>query len=183
MYTPTVIFSHGKESGPWGAKIKALAKIAEQNGCKVLSCDEQDNNDPEQRVSNLLAEIEPIEGEVILVGSSMGGYVAAVAAQQARPVGLFLMAPAIGLPGYAVQTPCPVARELTIVHGWDDDLIDGDGIVEFSRQLGAMLHLVPARHALLEQIDWLCSLFDLFLQRCLALESPVTRQGRLLASI
>jgi len=34
-----VVFSHGKESGPWGSKIKALAKVAERLGGNVISVD------------------------------------------------------------------------------------------------------------------------------------------------
>jgi len=32
-----VYFSHGKESGPWGNKIKRLAAIASEHGCEVGS--------------------------------------------------------------------------------------------------------------------------------------------------
>ena len=32
---PLVLFAHGKESGPWGSKIKHLAQIADQHGAKV----------------------------------------------------------------------------------------------------------------------------------------------------
>lgn len=34
-----VVFSHGKESGPWGSKIQALAKVAERLGGDVISVD------------------------------------------------------------------------------------------------------------------------------------------------
>jgi hypothetical protein len=34
-----VYFSHGKESGPWGSKIKRLAGIAQQKGYAVDSID------------------------------------------------------------------------------------------------------------------------------------------------
>ena len=30
-----VVFSHGKESGPWGFKIKRLAEIAQQADCSL----------------------------------------------------------------------------------------------------------------------------------------------------
>jgi len=38
----TVIFSHGKESGPWGSKITTMSKVAEQLGFRVESIDYQD---------------------------------------------------------------------------------------------------------------------------------------------
>ena len=76
-----VIFSHGKESGPWGFKIKRLAEIARQQGCGVDSIDYTDLMNPELRVERLLAVLEQEVDEFALVGSSMGGYVALVASE------------------------------------------------------------------------------------------------------
>jgi pimeloyl-ACP methyl ester carboxylesterase len=177
----TVIFAHGRESGPWGTKIRALAKVAEKYGCRVISRDDSDNRNPELRVSRLIDEVNSIDGPVVLVGSSMGGYVATVASQVVRPAGLFLMAPAFGVPGYAEQAPQPIARELTVVHGWGDDLIEPETVFAFARTHQAMLHLVPASHALLEQVDWLTEVFNLFLQRCLQSDGGQSRE-RLLAT-
>lgn len=181
MQNCTVVFAHGRESGPWGTKIRALAKVAEQRGCRVVSRDDSDNRDPELRVTRLVDEVKAIEGPVVLVGSSMGGYVATVASQVVRPVGLFLMAPAFGLPGYVNQTPLPISRELTVVHGWDDDVVPLEPVLAFAKQHQAMLHLVPAGHALLEQIDFLVQVFDPFLVRCLQLDGGMARE-RLLAT-
>ena len=50
-----LIFSHGKESGPWGFKIRRLAPIAEGHGCIVDSIDYRDCADAEQRVERLLS--------------------------------------------------------------------------------------------------------------------------------
>jgi len=49
-----VYFSHGKESGPWGTKIKRLAEIARNKGCAVESVDYTDLVDPDLRVERLL---------------------------------------------------------------------------------------------------------------------------------
>ena len=178
----TVIFAHGRESGPWGRKIRALAKVAERLGCRVISRDDSDNQDPELRVARLLDEARAIEGPIILVGSSMGGYVATVAAQVVRPVGLFLMAPAFGVPGYVEQAPHPICEELTVVYGWGDELVPLEAVVDFARTHQAMLHLVPAGHALLEQIDWLTLAFEQFLGRCLSLNNRTGRE-RLMATL
>ena len=51
----TVIFSHGKESGPWGLKITRLARVAEGLGFAVLSIDYRGVDDPAERVRMLLA--------------------------------------------------------------------------------------------------------------------------------
>lgn len=182
MQMMTVIFAHGRESGPWGTKIRALAKVAERRGCRIISRDDTDNRDPELRVVRLIDEVKAIEGPVVLVGSSMGGYVATVASQVVRPVGLFLMAPAFGLPGYAHLTPQPISRELTVVYGWDDDIVSLEPVLAFARKHRAMLHLVPARHALLEQIGWLVEVFELFLGRCLEPDYTSARE-RLLTTL
>lgn len=173
MHDITVIFSHGRDSGPWGAKIRALVRVAENCGCQVISRDDTDTLDPEERVQRLEREARQLEGRIVLVGSSMGGYVATVASAAIKPIGLFLMAPALGLPGYEVTMPQPVADELSIVHGWDDDLIGDETVIDFARRNRAMLSLVPARHALLEEIDWLARIFDLFLDRCGAKQTEV----------
>lgn len=180
MQNFTVIFAHGRESGPWGTKIRALAKAAERKGCKIVSRDDSDTRDPELRVTRLLAEVEAMEGPIVLVGSSMGGYVATVASKTVSPVGLFLMAPALGLPGYAVQTPAPLAQELTVIHGWDDGVVPLEPVVAFAREHKAMCHLVPADHTLVEQLDWLVMLFDTFLDRCM--KSQENSRERLLAT-
>lgn len=181
MHNFTVIFAHGRESGPWGAKIRALAKVAEQRGCRVISRDDSDNRDPDLRVVRLIDEVKSIEGPVVLVGSSMGGYVATVASQVVRPVGLFLMAPAFGLPGYVNQAPIPMSRELTVVYGWDDDVVSLKPVLAFAKKHQAMLHLLPAGHALLEQVDSLVQIFEPFLVRCLQPDGAADME-RLLAT-
>ncbi len=178
----TVIFAHGRESGPWGTKIRALSKVAERSGCRVISRDDTDNRDPELRVARLIDEVNSLQGPVVLVGSSMGGYVATVASQVVRPVGLFLMAPAFGLPGYAEQTPSPICRELAVIHGWNDDVVPIEAVIDFARTHQARFHLVPAGHALLEQVDWLTQVFEQFLDRCLCRDTDMSRE-RLLATI
>ena len=51
---PTVIFSHGKESGPNGDKIVALADVAKGQGYTVESPDYRGIDTPDERVKHLL---------------------------------------------------------------------------------------------------------------------------------
>ena len=95
-----VYFSHGKESGPRGTKIKRLAAMAETMGCAVDSVDYTDLMDPDLRVERLLEVLAEESGSFILVGSSMGGYVSLVASESVNPKAVFLMAPALYMPGY-----------------------------------------------------------------------------------
>ena len=178
----TVCFAHGRESGPWGIKIRAMAKVAETLDCQVLSRDDSDTLDPDLRVSRLIEERQAIDSSLILVGSSMGGYVATVASQVLRPVGLFLMAPALGMPGYMAQMPEPHARHLSIVHGWNDDVVPFGKVLQFARSHQAVLHMLPAGHSLIEQLDVLTRIFADFLQCCMEFEGATARE-RLLATL
>ena len=76
----TVIFSHGQESGPWGTKIRAMAELVRDMGCKADSIDYQGIADPAARVEKCIEACSSIDDSLILVGSSMGGHVATAAA-------------------------------------------------------------------------------------------------------
>ena len=176
----TIYFLHGKESGPWGTKIRALARVAERFGCRVVSPDMQDEPDPEQRVRRLVEEAGAVAPPLVLAGSSMGGYVAAAASAVLRPRGLFLMAPAIGLSGYATADPQPVAEEMIIVHGWDDEVVPLQPVFDFARRQQCPFCLLPDGHNLQAQVPALECLFRDFLIRCL--EIPAMRQAQRLSA-
>lgn len=158
-----VVFSHGKESGPWGGKISALAEVGRQAGCQVTSLDYRGMDDPSARVDRLLAHLAGMGEPCVLVGSSMGGHVAAAAAARVPARGLFLMAPAFYMPGYEALTPAPPSCPLTIVHGWRDEIVPVDHALRFARTCSATVHLLPGDHRLLDQLDTLKALFGLFL--------------------
>jgi predicted esterase YcpF (UPF0227 family) len=99
-----VYFSHGKESGPWGSKITRLANIAKEHNYQVDSIDYSDILDPDLRVERLVKVLAEIEEDIVLVGSSMGGYVSLVAAEQVSVKSVFLLAPALFMKGYKKQT-------------------------------------------------------------------------------
>lgn len=157
-----VIFSHGKESGPWGSKIKRLAEIAQDAGHQVESVDYTDLTDPDERVDRLLGVIEGVKEEFILVGSSMGGYVSLVVAGQCRPRGVFLLAPALYLEGYHRQdfgTDAPVE----IVHGWSDDVVRPENSIRYAKEAQCPLHLIAGDHRLNSSIAVVSGLFVQFL--------------------
>ena len=99
MASRHVVFSHGLESGPWGTKISAMAEVAKSEGWHVDSVDYRGVNDPRDRVTRLLSFCRDIRGDLVLVGSSLGGYVATSASALLHARGLFLMAPAFYMPG------------------------------------------------------------------------------------
>ena len=116
---------------PWGSKISHLADIARQHAYEVDSVDYRGISDPDDRVTHLIETLENESG-VILVGSSMGGYVSLVAAEQVDVDAIFLMAPALYIPDYAKQEYTACMQPIEIVHGWSDDIIPPEYSIRFA---------------------------------------------------
>jgi predicted esterase YcpF (UPF0227 family) len=162
-----VYFSHGKESGPWGSKIKRLAEIARNMECAVESVDYTDLMDPDLRVERLLGVLAGEEGNFVLVGSSMGGYVSLVASGSVDTKAVFLMAPALYMPGYEGREYQSRCSHIEIVHGWSDDIIPVENSIRYAQEADCMLHLVSGDHPLNSSLDIVASLFEQFLLRAL----------------
>lgn len=167
MSESLVVFSHGKESGPWGTKITRLAEAARARGFEVMSPDYSATHDPRRRVEQLLA-LAPQARRLVLAGSSMGGYVAAQACAQLRPQGLFLMAPALYFDGWN-EEPQGTPALSVVVHGWRDDIVPVDRALRFARPRQAALHLLDSGHTLNDRLPELSALFDRLLGDVLAL--------------
>jgi predicted esterase len=168
MATPLIHFVHGKESGPWGSKIAAMAQVARRSGCGVESLDYSFTQDPAQRLAHLVDACAGRTGELVLVGSSMGGWVAAEACTRLGAKGVFLLAPALHVPTYPTQDPPVSGSHAEIVHGWNDDVIACGNSIRFARDHGCTLHLVESDHRLNDCIPLLCGWFEIFLRRVLA---------------
>ena len=162
---PIVLFSHGQESGPWGTKITVLAQDARDAGFEADSIDYRGMPDPADRAAKLVARMRDSSDEILLVGSSMGGYVAVAAAQQRPAAGLFLMAPALAVPGWP-KLGESVSAPAFIVHGWQDEIVPIAWSIDFARANNARLHLLRAGHSLTEALEEIRSLFRLFLSAC-----------------
>ncbi|MCY3817613.1 MAG: alpha/beta hydrolase, partial [Gammaproteobacteria bacterium] len=76
--------------------------------------------------------------------------------------GLFLMAPALAVPGWPelVET---VSAPAFVVHGWQDDIVPIEWSIDFARANHARLHLLNAGHSLTEALDEIRTLFRAFL--------------------
>ena len=164
----TVIFSHGQESGPWGTKIKAMARMVGEIGCTADSIDYQGIADPSERVSKLITECEGLNDDLILVGSSMGGHVATAAAAALNATGLFVLAPAYYMEGYEDLTPAPLGMPICIVHGWHDDVVPVENSIRFARDCQAQLHLVDGDHRLTANIEEINSYLKHFIRQVTA---------------
>jgi pimeloyl-ACP methyl ester carboxylesterase len=159
----TVVFSHGKESGPWGAKITAMAAVVRDLGVKAESVDYRGLDDPADRVRKLVGLVKEFKEPVVLVGSSMGAHVSAAAASVLGPRGLFLLAPAFYMAGYEEYTPQDVACPTTIVHGWHDAIVPVENGIRWAREHDAALHVLNSDHRLEDQIETICELLRAFL--------------------
>ena len=153
MTMPAVYFSHGQESGPWGTKIEAMVEAVRALGCRAESVDYQGIADPTERVDKLIAGCQSVEEPLILVGSSMGGHVATVAAAPLNAIGLFVLAPAYYIAEYEYLTPPGPDIPISIIHGWRDDIVPPENSIRFASKCHATLHLVNGDHRLTENID------------------------------
>ena len=164
-----VVFSHGKESGPFGSKIQCLMAVAEEMGLRTTSIDYRDCVTADERVAMLKEHLNQLDvplRQVVLVGSSMGGYVSMVAANERPVAGLFLMAPALWMKSedYTIQTYIPKAAHIEIVHGMLDDTVPYENSIRFAREHdGTILHLVPDDHRLKASHEFLACQFRRFL--------------------
>jgi pimeloyl-ACP methyl ester carboxylesterase len=158
-----VVFSHGKDSGPWGAKITAMAAMVRELGITAESVDYRGLDDPAERVNKLLRLGKDLDEPLVLVGSSMGGHVSAAAAGELHPRGLFLLAPAFYMAGFEQYTPQDVTCPTAIVHGWHDVIVPAENSIRWAREHRAALHLLDSDHRLEDKIDAICVLLRAFL--------------------
>ena len=143
-----VVFSHGKDAGPWGVKITALAGNARSEGYEVESVDYRGIDDPRERVNKLVEYCKELKGDLVLCGSSLGGYVSVAAASLLHARGVFLMAPALTMPGLPPLREKLLDCPTMIVHGWKDDVVPVEQSMEFARRHGCALHILNSDHRL-----------------------------------
>ena len=162
------ILSHGLHSSPNAAKVSALARVAESLGWSHERPDysqidaASDVRDIPRRLARLLDSVRRAPGPLVLAGSSMGAYISALASLQVRPAGLFLMAPPIALPGYPQRLDA--ARVPTrVIHGWHDELIAAQDVVDWCRERSLPLLLLDDNHRLEGHVDAIAGEFARFL--------------------
>lgn len=170
-----VVFSHGQESGPWGKKITALAPIATAEGYEVDSVDYRGIDDPLDRVTRLVECCQQKTGELILVGSSLGGYVATAAAGALHARALFLMAPALYMPELPPLRTGKLDCPASIVHAWADEVVPVENSIRFATENRTELHLIGGDHGLRTQLPAVKALFEYFL---ISLELEPARRKR-----
>lgn len=151
------ILSHGFESGPDATKVTALAEIAGRLGWTHERPDYTDLDakrevselgDVPARLQRLLARARDAaaRGPLVLAGSSLGAWISGRVSLQVPVAGLFLMAPPVRMEPAPALDAAPVP--LSIIHGWDDELIPAQQVVDWARQRRARLLMVGDSHRL-----------------------------------
>jgi len=166
-----VVFSHGQESGPWGRKISALADVARGEGWEAESVDYRGIDHPRARITRLVDFCKELQGDLVLVGSSMGGFVSVASASLLHARGVFLMAPALYMEGLPELRQGVIDCPAAVVHGWKDDVVPYEHSIRFAKEYGASLHLLDSDHRLHNQLRVVRHLFEYFL---IALDLPAT---------
>lgn len=168
------ILSHGFESGPDATKVTALAQVAQDagwtherpdytdcDGCRDVSA----VGDVPARIARLLAlaQAAAARGPLVLAGSSLGAYIAGQVSMQVPVAGLFFMAPPVRMGHAAPLRAADVP--LSIVHGWDDELIPAADVVAWAQPRRATLRLVDDTHRLASHVEASAEAFAALLER------------------
>lgn len=167
------ILSHGFESGPDATKVTALAEVAQRLGwsherpdytdldaCREVS----ELGDVPQRLQRLLALAQSAaqRGPVVLAGSSLGAYISGLVSLQVPVAGLFLMAPPVRMGPAPRLEAAPVP--ISILHGWDDELIPAQEVVDWAYPRRARVLLVDDSHRLSAHVEASAEAFAQLLQ-------------------
>ena len=156
------ILSHGFESGPDATKVTALAEVAERLGYSHERPDYTDLDakrevtplgDVQARIARLLAlaQTAALRGPVVLAGSSLGAYISGFVSLQVPVIGLYFMAPPVVMQG---APPMPAADvPVSVIHGWHDELIPAQQVVEWAAPRKARLLLVDDSHRLSDHVQ------------------------------
>lgn len=165
------ILSHGLHSSPNASKVSALARVAEALGWTSERPDYSDIDATEdvreipRRIGRLLERARQVRMPLVLAGSSLGAYTSALASRDPgiAPVGLFLMAPPITLPDYPHRLDARVLPT-RVVHGWHDELIPAQDVVDWCQSRALPLLLVDDSHRLEGHIEAIADEFARFLK-------------------
>lgn len=164
-----VILSHGLESGPNATKVTALSKVAEGMGWTHERPDYGAVDrigrfgDINARIALLRDRVQATRGTLVLAGSSMGAFVSALVSLEVPCSGLFLMAPPPCIEGYA-RTLDASKVPTSIVHGWNDELIPAQAVIDWAHPRRDQIVLVDDSHRLAAHVDFCARRFGEFLQ-------------------
>jgi len=163
------LFSHGLDSGPHASKISALANVADSLGLRTTRPDYRDLDITrdvkriDERIARLKAHIVP-EEPLILVGSSMGAFISGLASLECVCLGLFLIAPPMRIPEYEREFSAATVPTV-VVHGWQDELIPADEVIDFAKRRQNTLIVVDDSHRLTKHVNFIAEQFREFITK------------------
>lgn len=164
-----VIFSHGKEGSPHGSKSEIIEEITKSYKIKFTAIDYISCIDVNERVGLLKKIISTTQNDIILVGSSMGGYVSSVCTNDYKALGLFLIAPALYMNEYKIQVYNSKAKNIAVRHGWDDEIIPVENSIKFCKMHNCNLTIDYDDHRMSKTRHELAIHFTNFLKACKAI--------------
>ena len=146
--------------------MRCLAEVAERKGINYFLPNWTDVAcDPGLRLE-LLKETGIFESEhVVLVGSSFGGYVSALAAEEYEIDGLFLLVPILAKKRNEKCRLRPRSKEFVIIQASEDEYTDPRDVVDFANASGADLHLLSGGHSLEKHLALIDHVFEAFLDK------------------
>jgi pimeloyl-ACP methyl ester carboxylesterase len=144
-----VVFCHGLESGPRGAKVRAM----EAAGLHPISPDFQGMDLPARvaRLEQVLTAL-PDAAPPVLVGSSFGGLVAVSTGMRVVPRGFRIQKMILCAPALFDSALRPTAPTV-VLHGLRDDVVPIDLSRAFARQPGVDLIELDDDHRLSASMD------------------------------
>lgn len=177
----TIYFLHGLESGPDGLKIQQMRQVTERLGLTSVAPDFRGISDPQQRVQQVLTQLAAEDAArlaaglallpLVLVGSSLGGFVAAELAAKApaRVIGLLLLCPAFDLQGYPLDRPQQNLRgdAVQIIHGRHDTVVPLANSLRAAADWQASVLIVEDEHPLHDSVAQICGHLQAWLLRLL----------------
>ncbi len=141
----TLVFIHGLESTSQGNKAQYFRKLFPE---MII---EDYTGDFKTRMNKLTNVLEG-KDDLILVGSSYGGLMAAQYARdhEKRVKKLILIAPALILEGFDKAPAKPLEMPVILYHGTRDDVVDPDAVKAIAEKAFARLehHFVDDDHPL-----------------------------------
>lgn len=166
-----VILSHGLDSSPDATKVSAMAKVAESLGWSTERPDykdidaRRDIREVHARLQRLLdrCRAAPPSKPLVLVGSSMGAFIAALASIEVPCAGLFLLAPPVAMDGFPLRLAAGF-QPTVVLHGWSDELIPAGDVMRWCQQRRDRLIMVNDNHRLEAHVQYAADEFGRFLE-------------------
>lgn len=165
-----VVLSHGSHSAPEATKVSALARVAEALGWSTFRPDYREDDAAgfagavAPRLARLIAALQDAPRPRVLVGSSMGAFVSALASAVVPCDGAFLIALPAAIPGQPRALTLASGMPALLVHGYRDEVCPLDATLAFARRRGMAALLLDGDHRLADQVPAIERQFRAFLE-------------------